>query len=61
MEKICASYAAVVRSGKRSPRDDRERRYVHFRNLLDGMVRIEAVLFAEEAAIIQAALDRVAT
>jgi hypothetical protein len=60
MEKICAKYAAVLRSEKRSPRLDRERRHVRRRNLEDGMVRIEAVVFAEEAAAIMAALDRVA-
>lgn len=59
LETICRKYATVQRHDKDvAPRDDEERRYVRRRDTADGMVRIEAVLHPEEAAIVWAALDR---
>ncbi len=61
LETICRKYATVQRHGKDvGPRDDRERRYLRRRDLDDGMVRIEAVLHPEEAAVVWAALERIA-
>jgi hypothetical protein len=61
LETICRKYATVQRHDKDvTPRDDEERRYVRRRETADGMVRIEAVLHPEEAAIVWAALDRAA-
>jgi hypothetical protein len=60
LERICRKYAMVVRAGTTSERDERARRTVWRRDLDDGMVRIEATLHAEEAAIVWAALEKVA-
>ena len=61
LEKICRKYAAVQRHDPDvRPEDDAQRRYVTRRDTADGMVRIEAVLHPEEAAIVWAALDHVA-
>ena len=61
LEQICRKYAAVVRASQQPEEaEDRERRYVRRVDLDDGMVRIEAVLFPEEAASVWAALEGVA-
>ncbi|MBA3391828.1 MAG: DUF222 domain-containing protein [Deltaproteobacteria bacterium] len=61
LETICRKYATVQRNGKEvGPRDERARRCVRRRDLEDGMVRIEAVLHADEAAMVWAALERIA-
>jgi len=59
LERICRAYALVQRQDG-SPAEDAERRHVTRRDTADGMVRIEAVLHPEEAAIVWAALTRVA-
>ncbi|MDQ3295554.1 MAG: HNH endonuclease, partial [Myxococcota bacterium] len=61
LEMICRKYATVQRHGKEvGPLDERERRHVRRRDLEDGMVRIEATLHPEEAAVVWAALERIA-
>ncbi len=61
LELICRKYATVVRAAKQVDEDyDRQRRTVSRRDLEDGMVRIEATLHPEEAAVVWAALDRLA-
>ncbi|MDQ3296221.1 MAG: HNH endonuclease [Myxococcota bacterium] len=61
LEMICRKYATVQRHGKElGPRDERDRRNVRRRDLDDGMVRIEATLHPEEAAVVWAALERIA-
>src|SRR6185295_19516633 len=61
LETICRKYATVQRHGSDArPEDDVQRRYVSRRDTADGMVRIEAVLHPEEAAIVWAALDQIA-
>ncbi|MBA3396686.1 MAG: DUF222 domain-containing protein [Deltaproteobacteria bacterium] len=61
LETICRKYATVQRHGKEvGPLDERERRQVRRRDLEDGMVRIEATLHPEEAAVVWAALERIA-
>src|SRR5687768_9090004 len=60
LELICRKYAMVVRAAKEVDEDyDRQRRMVSRRDLEDGMVRIEATLHPEEAAVVWAALERV--
>jgi hypothetical protein len=60
LELICRKYATVVRAAKEVDEDyDRQRRTVSRRDLEDGMVRIEATLHPEEAAVVWAALERV--
>ena len=62
LETICRKYAFVQRhDADGSAAEEAERRYVTQRDTEDGMVRIEAVLHPEEAAIVWAALERVAT
>ena len=61
LELICRKYATVVRAAKEVDEEyDRQRRTVTRRDLDDGMVRIEATLHPEEAAVVWAALDRMA-
>jgi hypothetical protein len=61
LERICRKYAAVVRAAKEpDERYDGERRYVRRQDLDDGMVKFEAVLHAEEAATVWAAIEAVA-
>ncbi len=60
IELICRKYAAVRRGAACDEHDQRDRRLVSRRDLDDGMVRIEATLPADEAALVWAALDRVA-
>ena len=58
LETICRKYRAVLRhDAEADPEADRERRWVARRDTADGMVRIEAVLHPEEAALVWAALD----
>lgn len=62
LEKICRGYAGVRRHDHRpSQRDDGQRRHVRCREMVDGMIKIEAVLHPEEAALVWAALERVAS
>ncbi len=61
LETICRKYATVVRAAKEvDEKYDHERRTVTRRDLEDGMVRIEATLHPEEAALVWAALDQIA-
>lgn len=61
LELICRTYATVVRAAQEPDEAyDRQRRTVTRRDLEDGMVRIEATLHPEEAAVVWAALDRLA-
>src|ERR1041384_604549 len=49
LEQMCRKYALVLRHGKDPhPLGDLQRRYVRRRDTEDGMVKIEAVLDAEE-------------
>ncbi len=58
LETVCRKYATVLREDdKPTPKSDADRRYVTRRELPDGMVRITAVVHAEEAAIVWAALQ----
>jgi hypothetical protein len=62
LEKLCRNYTLVQRHGQESsPRDDQQRRYVRRRDTEDGMVKIEAVLFLEEAELVWAMLNHAAT
>jgi hypothetical protein len=61
LETLCRKLESVQRADDPpDPRRDAERRQITRRDLADGMVRIVAVLHAEEAAIVWAALDRIA-
>jgi hypothetical protein len=58
LETICRKYRSVqLHDADPDPDGDRERRWVARRDTADGMVRIEAVLHPEEAALVWAALD----
>jgi hypothetical protein len=58
LETVCRKYRAVLRhDAEPDPEGDRQRRWVARRDTDDGMVRIEAVLHPEEAALVWAALD----
>ena len=63
LETICRKYASVQRHDRdaRHPADDAARRYVSRRDTDDGMVVIEAALHPDEAAVVWAALERLAT
>ncbi len=62
LELICRKYKTVQRhDDDTTPADDQQRRFVARHDTADGMVRIEAVLHPEEAALVWAALDRVAS
>jgi len=62
LESICRKYSTVLRHENGvAAKDHAERRHVTRRDLPDGMVRIQAVLHPEEAALVWAALDRIAT
>ena len=57
LEKICRKYSNVVRD----PRpDDDERRSVRCIDLADGMTKFEAVMHPEDAALLMAAVERIA-
>jgi hypothetical protein len=61
LERICRKYAMVQRHAEPDrPSDDAQRRYVRRRDRADGMVKVEAVLHPDEAAIVWAALERAA-
>ena len=61
LEQICRKYASVRDHDRDArPRDDVDRRYVSRRDTDDGMVIIEAALHPDEAAIVWAALQRIA-
>jgi hypothetical protein len=58
LETVCRKYRAVLlHDAEPDPEGDRQRRWVARRDTADGMVRIEAVLHPEEAALVWAALD----
>ena len=58
LETVCRKYRSVLLHDAASePDGDRQRRWVARRDTADGMVRIEAVLHPEEAALVWAALD----
>ncbi|MBL8623475.1 MAG: DUF222 domain-containing protein [Myxococcales bacterium] len=61
LELICRKLHAVQRLGGQSARDVAARRTVSRRERADGMVVIEAVLPADEAAVVWAAIERAAT
>ncbi len=60
LETICRQYGTVRRLANQGPDGDRSRRHVARRDLSDGMVRIEAVLHPDEAAVLWAAIERCA-
>jgi hypothetical protein len=61
LEVLCRKYAVVQRhAGAARPQDERPERYVQRREVASGMIRIEAVLHPEEAALVWQALDVVA-
>lgn len=61
LDKICRKLGGVLRNEQiQSEGTDRERRYVRRAEREDGMVRIEAVLHPEEAALVWAALEATA-
>jgi hypothetical protein len=61
LERICRKYASIQRHDDgHGPKDDMLRRYLSRRDTADGMVDITARLHPEEAAIVWAALERVA-
>ena len=58
LETVCRKLRSVLLHDSDSdPDGDRHRRWVARRDTADGMVRIEAVLHPEEAALVWAALD----
>jgi hypothetical protein len=58
LETVCRKYRSVLlHDADSDPEGDRQRRWVARRDTADGMVRIEAVLHPEEAALVWAALD----
>ena len=62
LEQICRKYASVRNhdfTGKK-PIDDQLRRYVTFHDTEDGMVAMKALFHPEEAAIVRAAIERIA-
>jgi hypothetical protein len=62
LEKLSRKYALMQRHGQDPhPVGDVQRRYVRRRDTEDGMVKIEAVLHPEEAELIWATLNHVAT
>jgi hypothetical protein len=62
LERICKKYAAVMRHDEEvQPADEEQRRYVKRSDTADGMVKLEAILHPEEAAIVWAALEKIAT
>ena len=61
LERLCRKYAVVLRDGGAShPLVDEQRRYVRRRDTDDSMVKIEAVLHAEEAELVWAMLNHAA-
>jgi hypothetical protein len=61
LDKICRKLGGVLRNEQlQSEGIDRDRRYVRRTEREDGMVRIEAVLHPEEAALVWAALEATA-
>ncbi|MBA2539004.1 MAG: DUF222 domain-containing protein [Deltaproteobacteria bacterium] len=61
LEMICRQYGRLrAHDQQATPKDDEGRRYLTRRDTADGMVRIEAVLHPEEAALVWAAIERVA-
>jgi hypothetical protein len=60
LERICRKYAAVLRVGRTTAHDDAIRRSFARHDLDDGMVKLDAILHPEEAAIVCEALTRIA-
>ena len=59
LERICRKYKQLRRLAGATPADEEINRYVRRRELDNGMVKIEAVLFPEEAAHVWACIDQV--
>jgi hypothetical protein len=58
LETVCRKYRSVLlHDAEPDPDGDKQRRWVARRDTADGMVRLEAVLHPEEAALVWAALD----
>jgi hypothetical protein len=58
LERICRGYRRALRGlGEERPEDEESRRYVRVRETDSGMVRIEAQLAPEEAAMVMKALE----
>jgi Domain of unknown function (DUF222)/HNH endonuclease len=58
LERICRGYRRALRGlGYERPEDELERRYLRMRETESGLVRIEAQLTAEEAAVVRQALE----
>ena len=61
LEQTCRKYSLVLRHGKDPhPLGDLQRRHVRRRDTEDGMVRLEAVLHAEEAEVVWTMLNQAA-
>ncbi|MGE0546239.1 MAG: DUF222 domain-containing protein [Kofleriaceae bacterium] len=61
LETICRKYQAVLQQGEpRSARNDRKCRHVTRRDLANGMVKIEATMHADEAALVWTAIEQAA-
>jgi hypothetical protein len=61
LEEICRKWHTVLRHDDDTrPKDDAERRHVRHYDTADGMVRVVATLHPEEAAMLLAAIERIA-
>jgi hypothetical protein len=61
LESICRKWHTVLRHDDDTrPKDDQDRRHVRHYDTADGMVKVVAVLHPEEAAMVLAAIERVA-
>ncbi len=62
LDEICRKYATVQRHDRdTTPDDDQYRRQLRWRDLEDGMVRMSVTLHPDEAAILRAGIERVAS
>ncbi len=61
LEKICRLYRGIQPKTRAQRREDEDRRWVRSRQTDDGMVRIDAQLLPQEAAVVLAAIDATAT
>jgi hypothetical protein len=61
LERICHRYRAVQEVATKDPAAEAARRRISRRTLDDGMVRIEVVLRADEAAVVWGAVQRAAS
>jgi hypothetical protein len=61
LEEICRKWQTVLRHDDDTrPKDDAERRHIRRYDTADGMVKVVATLHPEEAAIVLAAIERIA-